>query len=470
MKLKLRSHLLPILFVIAAALYPVMFIYGQNAAEVDFIEVSSVAIAFTSIGIAIYLLSCILLKSPAKASILAASLILYGTNYMLFQKIVNFVFANLKYWHILPIGLFIWGHVLYVLFKYVNEEFLKSITSIGALIMTVLMLINLFPAVPAIIQKTQNSTVSSTTEMNSEQGTQPNIYWIVLDECASFSVIQNHYGYTDTTVRDELSQLGFYISDSSRNESGNTETVLTNCLNLDYVVHSDMSLAELPPYRENPALYEILKSNNYTIQGVGETEWLGGVQSVTVNNSSAGGKTVEGFSAAQLILDNTILSPFMGYDGTADAKIILDAFSYMKDSRNITPNSSTFTLCYLCTPHQPFLFDENGNDVSPANYNNWDDPQYYLNQYIFATNEVLNSIKSILEKDPDCVIVLQSDHGPRFKSGMTFAEQTNILNAVYYRQSNISEIDGMSAVNTWRVLLNKLLNTQLKEVIVPYEG
>lgn len=466
---KTKNWLLSAALVVLAALYPVIFTYAQNVAEVDFVEVLSLVLVYPAIGLAIWGIMALVTKAPFRSALSAVLLVFFLANYMLFQKVVQMVLPDLKYWHILPIGLFVLGHIIYVIFRFKEKTF-EDIIPIGAIVMVALLLINLVPAVPTIIQKASTNAQVQENNEGTENSTQPNIYWFVFDECASFSVMEKHYGFTDTTYQDHLTEKGFFISHTSRNESGNTNAVLTNCLNLDYVVNSDMSLAEIDTYTKNPPMYQLLKENNYTIRGVGDTMWLGEVESVTTSNEASGGQTVEGTGVQEMILQNTVVAPFVKYDGTAAGKVILDAFAYMQDDANISANSGMFTLTYLCTPHQPFLFDENGNDVAAANYNNWDDPQHYLGQYKFAMKNMCEMIDCILENDQDCVIIVQSDHGPRFKAGMTFAEQTNVLNAVYYRGEDISEIDGKSSVNTFRTVFNRLLGTDLEEVPVNYEG
>lgn len=466
---KTKNYLVSGVLVILAALFPVIFTYAQNVAEVDFVEVLPLALVYPAIGIAIWGVFTLITKAPFRSALSAVLLIFFLANYMLVQKVVQMVLPDLKYWHILPIGLFVLGHIIYGIFRFKEKTF-ADIIPVGAIVMVAMLLINLVPAVPTIAQKMSTNAQTSGGNVEAGESAQPNIYWFVFDECASFTVMEEHYGFTDTTYQDHLTDKGFFISQTSRNESGNTNAVLTNCLNLDYVVNSDMSLAEIDTYTKNPPMYQLLRENAYTIRGVGDTMWLGEVESVTASNGASGGQTVEGTGVQEMILQNTVVAPFVAYDGTAAGKVILDAYAYLQDSANISANSGVFTLTYLCTPHQPFLFDENGNNVAAANYNNWDDPQYYLGQYKFAMKNLCAMIDCILENDEDCVIIVQSDHGPRFKEGMTFAEQTNVLNAVYYRGEDISEIDSKSSVNTFRTVFNKLFGTDLEEVPVNYEG
>lgn len=44
---------------------------------------------------------------------------------------------------------------------------------------------------------------------------------------------------------------------------------------------------------------------------------------------------------------------------------------------------------------------------------------------------------------------------------------TSCTNAVYYRGEDISEIEGLSLVNTWRTLFNRLLGSTFELVPMP---
>ena len=211
-------------------------------------------------------------------------------------------------------------------------------------------------------------------------------------------------------------------------------------------------------------MLKVLNEQGYSLRGIGDTAWLG-IESASVS-SKAVAQTVEGYDANLVALQNTIIAPFVQYDGTASAKVILGTFEYIKDEKNITPNSATFNIVYVCAPHQPFLFDENGKSVQATNYNNWNDPRYYLGQYVYVMNEISQLADIIVRNDPDSVIIIASDHGPRFKEGMPYEDKLSVLNAVYYRGEDISEIEGKSGVNTLRTILDKLFDYGFQDLEV----
>lgn len=463
---KIKNWLISAFLVFAAALYPVIFTYGQNVAEVDFVEVLPLALVYPTIGLVLWGIFALITKAPFRSALSAVLLVFFLANYMLFQKVVQMLFVNLKYWHILPIGLFILGHIIYAIFRFKEKTF-EDIVPVGAIVMVVLLLINLVPAVPTIMQKMAANTQNEEISASVNKSDQPNIYWFIFDECASFPVIENFYNFSDKSNYSSLISKGFYISNTSHNEATDTHVVMTNCVNLDYVVNTSMNLAEIEAHRTNPQLYQILKDHNYTMRGIGDTEWLR-IESITTNKSVKG-ETADGIGIVELQLKNSVIAPFISTSHTEHANLVLDTLAYYKQEENITPNSGQFNFLYVASPHVPFLFDEKGNEVSAVNYNNWDDPTYYVGQYQFIMNQIDEITDVIINNDPQSIIILQSDHGPRGSIGLTFEDKTSVLNCVYYMGEDVSEIEGMSSVNTLRFVLNRLLNCQLNEVPVAYE-
>ena len=465
MNTKMKSGLISLLTMVCIAIYPVVFMYCQNVAETDLSEIAVLLLVFSVISVGIWLLCLLLFRAINKSTLIAFILVGISSNYMLLQKAVTHIGKNLKYWHVLPVILFLVMHVIYYIHKKTKEENLEKIVPILLFVLVGLLAVNYLPAIPRIVDKMQQADAADSSLGSAERQENPNVYWLVFDECADFSTMEQYYGYSDRTVYDYLTDNGFQISDTSHNESGNTVSVLTNCLNLNYVVNSDMDATQMSEYRtDDSLLIKMMSDKGYTIRGIGDTEWLG-IPSVNFSDGS-GAQTVEGFGIRQLILQNTIIGPFVEYDGTQSARLVLESLDYMKDESNFTPNGSQFNVMYLCSPHQPFLFDENGNNVQAANYNNWEDDQYYLGQYIFIMKEIKAITESIVANDPDSVIIIESDHGPRFKDGMSYEDKLKILNAVYFMGEDISEIEGKSGVNTLRTVLGRLFGDALEDVEV----
>lgn len=122
----------------------------------------------------------------------------------------------------------------------------------------------------------------------------------------------------------------------------------------------------------------------------------------------------------------------------------------------------TFLINYIRQPHVPFLFAKDGSKLPGNAIYYWKNPNYYLGQHKFITTHMMHVIDTIIESDPDCVIIFQSDHGLRYRM-MVFdtpvpkdrLDQYYVTNFVYYRGQKLN-IEGLSPVNTYRTVLSKL--------------
>lgn len=122
----------------------------------------------------------------------------------------------------------------------------------------------------------------------------------------------------------------------------------------------------------------------------------------------------------------------------------------------------TFLINYIRQPHVPFMFDKYGNKLPSDVKYWWKNPNYYLGQLKFITTHLMHIVDILLETDPDCVIIIQSDHGLRYRQ-LVFdtpvprdkKDQYYILSFVYYR-GQILDIEGLSPINTYRTVLTSL--------------
>ena len=78
---------------------------------------------------------------------------------------------------------------------------------------------------------------------------------------------------------------------------------------------------------------------------------------------------------------------------------------------------------------------------------------------------------SITKNDPDAIVWILSDHGARASTdsehpGFPYEDMTNFFNAVYYQGEKL-DIEGLSGVNTFRLILNKLLKTNYEAIRLP---
>lgn len=467
---------MPFLTSILSAVFPALFLYCNNAEEAAFSEIFGILMLFAAIGIVTVFVGMFFARSWNKAAIIAVILNIVLLNYALLEDAIHIILPNAKYWHIVPVLIYLLVIIGFAIKHYLNDDLADSITFVLSIVFTGLTVINVLTSIPGVMSRisaekqleqsqVQESNVADTEYM-------PNIYLMIFDEYAGFKQISEYYNYDNAILKDFLEENNFSISYTSKNESISTATILANLVNIDYVAENQMSSSEKEFLRKQGTLFNLLKERGYMIQGL-EAPGFFGLPSPLNNDTqsqatlTAGGKTMK-----DLCLLQTMIYPFYPQENESIGDIL--SVVHFLSSKDMLPEGNTFTLVYLNIPHEPFLVDENGNPRTSSGWHNWEDDRYYLGQYKYATKLMIQMITNILENDSDSIIILQSDHGARASTSDAFMEKfplevmQNPLNAVYFRGDNV-EIEGLSAVNTMRTVLNYLFNENYSMLDVPID-
>jgi hypothetical protein len=181
-----------------------------------------------------------------------------------------------------------------------------------------------------------------------------------------------------------------------------------------------------------------------------------------------------------MLLDLTPLAPLAPVPQMRDSYTVTrDQTLYVFDK---TPqiarwSEPTFTFAHILSPHPPFVFGKNGEDVSQRElpyrltdgerYRDWygDRAAYvtgYREQAAFLMEKAERMIDQILANSPlPPVIILQSDHGSGLGLSTQSVEQTDlhermsILNAYYLPEKGREALyESISPVNSFRIVFN----------------
>jgi len=464
-----------LLSVLAIASYPALFLYFQNADEARFSEIALPLFVFITIGTILYTITYIVVKSTSKAAIISNLFIFVLLNYSLLENGIVKIFPTLRYWHVFPIFVYIIFHFAGFIYKKFSEEISNTTVIVLSIVFCGLIFLNGIIAAPSIIKKNSFGKAVEQKDLNlidSKDRSQPNLYYLLLDEYSSINFMKKYYNYDNSTFAEFLETAGFNVSYTSHNESIITTTIVTNYMNLDYVVSNYNSEAEKEYLRHNSLLFKLLRENGYSITGIGDAHFFG-LENAAKDIKKHYALTIKGETLKEILWKNTVVYPFINNSYSESAKNILDAVEYIKNLK-YPSNSSQFVLFYIKPSHPPFLFDENGNMLK-SGFTNWTDKKFYLGTYIYTTKVIKDVVKSILISDPDSIIIIQSDHSARASSDLNLfmeifglEDMNNFFNAVYFRGEHF-DINGLSGVNTWRKVIGDLFSKNYEEVEVPID-
>lgn len=468
-----RKNIICVINTLLVAMFPVLFMYFQNVEEILLNEIVVPLLLFAGLGISLFFVVLLMTKTSEKAELVAVLFLLCLLNYSALENAIFKLFPSLRYWHVLPIILILLFYISRnVVIRKMPQELSEVIAAVIGCTFLLLIAINAVLAIPdiyekVIVQKTVNDRISISEDKLSSK---PNIYYILFDEYATVPFVEKYYNYDNSKLTETLENLHFNVSYTGHNESTLTATVATNYVNLDYVVNDNTSISEREQLRWNNTLFQMLSAKGYEIVSTGYNSSFYGLPNVldTTNAVTKEATTIGGETVTDLLLQKTFLYPALmkRTDVPEAASDILEALQYLKDDKNF-PDEGQFTIAHILLPHQPFYFKADGK-VRKVISSNWIDDKYYLEQYIFATSQLLEIAKSITENDPGSIVLLLSDHGARGIKASTSDART-FLNAIYYQGEQL-DIEGLSGVNTLRVVFGKLFDVDLELVELPHNA
>ena len=455
--------------------------YFNNLGKVLVKEVVGISAVIVLIGIALLVGNLLLLKNISKAALITSicmGILLY---FVFIEKVMIKIFPMLYYWHVVLICLFLFVHILYFIHKNMSSTTAEQINQGLLVIFAGLILYNGMVKIPQFIkiverekqESSQNLLIQDDIGTSSESKDLPNVYYFIFDEYAGYDGILRYCDYDNIDFYNSLEELGFVTSKHSMNGTIDTFTEIPNLLQLQEVNSVDMSANAKKENFKNPYLFILMKKSGYSINLLDTTNYR------FLDNSYADYQFTTKFVSTyrtfnSYIIKNTAFYPFYGNkDQDSEINLILKMFDYGAESSSLK-NSNLFTMGYFDFPHLPYIFDENGNKTNNSDRSNLRDPVPYLRQFKYANKKILAMVEGIIKNDPGAIIILQSDHGFRLPSHLHFwygidtydlkveaPFEQNILNAVYYQDKEV-DIDSLSGLNTLKVVLNQLLETDFE--------
>ena len=292
----------------------------------------------------------------------------------------------------------------------------------------------------------------------------PNVYHIILDEYTDNEILTKKFGYNNEKFLEFLNNNGFYMHDKLFSTFGSTVKELNVILNMEYPKKLRWMSEDYESLNNNKVM-SIFSNQDY---------------SVIETNSMMRWKNFSDVDTKLCYDTNFINSEFLDQVlGKSIIRYFLE--KYQQDTRRDTvrctfnvlneitlkTDGPKYVFSHVYVPHPPFLFGPNGENVIPdrreiSGLQSWENPQGYVNQLIYATNEITVVIKNIVKNDPNAIIIVQGDTGTL--TGTNISKKTmkeiyqahSILYAV--RIPDVEDSDYMIPVNTYRIIFNNYFN------------
>lgn len=281
---------------------------------------------------------------------------------------------------------------------------------------------------------------ASAAESVSAGAVSPDIYYIILDGYARADVLGQYYGFDNSEFLDGLRQRGFEISENSFANYNWTFLSLGSSLNYQYI--QDLLADRLDPgSKDRGAVYDLIRRN-------AAARFLRQRGYRFVHLQSTWGATRENpFADVQVrchggVFDDELYRVIaeaswlriLGSRATIDlAQCHLSNFESLGGmGRQPGPK---FVFAHFILPHHPYLFDREGRILREAQLSNqfefqkrlWERRDQYLDQLLYVNRRVMEAIDQILtDSARPPIIILQSDHGPNLRMGLSDQEYLHV--------------------------------------------
>jgi hypothetical protein len=304
------------------------------------------------------------------------------------------------------------------------------------------------------------------------------IFWIILDEYPSSLVLDEVWGYKDTTFRSGLESHGFTVYDSCVSNYNYTPfsiAATTYGAMLPITGHQSLTVQQWfllgERIRQSPVL-AFFREQGY------ETHILSFTGAAIKKLFYADRGEIVTYSGE--IVSSSALGALLSQFGNQHAsslgfynwEIVNRLYAFM----NPIPKNDQriFVYAHLIMPHGPYLPLEQKSSQNKEQYFELEDDQAFLSQVKYTDSTILDLLHKGLDGlSPDqksnTMVILQADHGPRYlqKGGTDLRRRSSfgILNAVLWpKYSKGKFYNGMSSVNTFRILFRDLWGIDLSLV------
>jgi len=476
MKQKIKAILLkgPVVFYpLLFAAFPILFLYVHNISETSVSQIWLPLVVSVAAALVLWVVLSLILRSLSKAGFATAIFLVFFFAYGRLYDVLSNWGVYVQHAYLFPVMLFVWGYCVYFISRAKRDfRIATRWLNIAAVVLIAINLFNIASYQVELARLSTDAPVEPTEQAAPDNPAGltalPDIYFIILDEYAHPDTMKEYYDYDNSQFINSLEHKGFFIAGGSKTRKPLTPLIIAQILNMEYlngepwndatyrkIVYSQVSdFLKVQGYQyiifgNNVARYtweKYFKDNadlyfNYYREAA--TSWISQFQKILWNT--------------------TMLQPFYfhligsRYDIAYRQQVL-----YTLGSLKALPEleGPKFVFVHFNCPHEPFVFDPEGDYIAPANWDNHENKQFYLGQYIFISAEIEKVIDVLLnESEIPPIIILQSDHGTRHSYPVGEYEWHKILNAMYLPGMDYTELsDSISPVNTFRLIFNHYFN------------
>jgi len=269
----------------------------------------------------------------------------------------------------------------------------------------------------------------------------PGVYHIILDEYGRADVLQKIYGFDNSIFLQQLADRGFYVADKAMSNYWVTAASIPSVLDMSYMYQGvsapqDNEKARVL-YNGGGRVFEFFQKAGYytALMRYHGADCAPGSPDYCFSRSSIIFGELESnlirLTPFYSLIDVLFFSDFSLIPKYYELRDVRDFLASLKTQKPV------FTHIHMLIPHTPHRFTRTCESINPAQQKtNQDLYKGYIEQVECANIGTLELIDTILDRDSDAIIILQSDHGPKigvewqdWRADNTWEQSFSILNA-----------------------------------------
>jgi len=492
---------------LAFSISPILSLLGENYGELD-PKLAMRSFIVVSVAIVLILGSVLLLlrdinKAAAIASISSILFFSYGHVYATLETVHAMGIQLGRHRHLLPVYGLLWLGFSWLILRRVRETL--GVTRVFFVAAMSMLMISSGSLATRIVRSRVQWVQPGAQAMGGQllsspeaMGKAPDIYYIILDGYGRSDVMFGRHGMDNRGFLESLEESGFYVAEQSSANFMFTALSLASSLNMRHVQDLGIPL----PFGSYPAVfaepiqhslvrYELEKLGYETVavaSGWLPTE-IEDADHYLSAVSAGSRRTRQGakLNSFETLLANSsgglVILDVVGADRLSDwariranephevlRGIVRGSFESLEASVDLP--SPKFVFAHIVSPHTPYLFGRDGQDLYPESpftlldasvaTGSVPDSVLYRDQAYYITARIAETIGYILRNSEDPpIIILQADHGPsvgsgwRLPDGETIWQRLAILNAYHLPYGCDRHLyPTITPVNTFRVVLS----------------
>lgn len=484
-------------FLVAA--FPILFLWAQNLQEVPFGEVVGPLVLTVGVTAVVFAVASLVLRDHCRGAVLASGVAFLMLSYGHVWDVVNRVIA--EHWILLAIWTLFGIGVIAV--SIAVGTHLPDLTNALNVVTAVLLVTTVVPLVPRMAGAAGDgarpaSAADPGTGVHVDTSVDRDIFYIVLDRYPRADNLHELFGDDNGPFIGFLEDHGFEVADASVANYPKTAHSLAASLNMRYLDHLaerdrmsgpfDIESSSWQPVYDMLQNHEVgrfLKSRGYRYIHLG-TWWDATDDSPLADVNLRYGAASEFRTAFELTTPLPAVRAVLGQDGDVDTRSLkrnstLYQFRKLDELAAQDPVRPRFVFAHLTIPHEPYVFDADGDVVTRGEEAMRSHRENFLGQVHYANRRVSAIVERLLDgpDEDDPIIVIQADEGPhplRYRieedsfvwpeaSDAELLEKFRILNAYHLPGLERTPVyEEITPVNSFRLIFDAYFGADLSRL------